>query len=505
MPLERWTSLHPAALAAARRELGTGATGTAATARSRTLADALARVNHDCGNPVDEVVGRWLDGADVVVTGQQPGLAGGPLLTLIKACAVVAEVRRLRAAGRDAVGFLWLATADDDLPEMGWARVAAGDDVAAYRETGWERGDRLGGQAVIGDGLAGYLDALADRFPSDNGREALELARRCYAPGTRLGDATARFFARLLAGTGIVFVDSLEPELARAGAELIGQALDQLPRLWEALQRGEEAMSDRGWSSPLRISPATLPLFRRHGDRRERVATADGVCPEDVRRDHDRAPEDFLPNAWLRPLVQDAALGTVVAVLGGAELAYHLQTEPVREVLGCHRPEWRLRPHVTVVTGAERRLAAQLGVGVEAVLDAERPRHTLPGGAIRERTDNLRRTLEDQLEQLEEVQRRELAALNGDLEATRRKLDGALEWWEQRLDAAARQADETSARRWARLRAFLRPDGEPQERQLSVLAPVLKLGVDWPALLAETLDPAAPGMHLLHRNEGGAW
>ena len=505
IPLESWTSLHPAALAAARGALELGPAGEVAGERRRDLAAALAAANRSWGNPVEGPLERWLAGADAVVTGQQPGLAGGPLLTLVKACAVAAEVRRRREAGRQAVGFLWLATADDDLPEMGWARLAAGEEVVAYGEPEWGRGDKLGGRARLGDGLGTFLASVADRFPSDNGREAMELARSCFAPGACLGDATARFLARLLVGAEIVIVDSLEPELARAGADLIGRALEELPALWDALREGGEAMTARGWSSPLRISPGTLPLFRRVGDRREHVATAGGACPDQIRRDHERDPEGFVPNAWLRPLVQDVALGTAVAVLGGAELAYHLQTAPAREVLGFGRPEWRLRPHVTVVTAAERRLAAQLGVGPEAVLSRARPRHTLPGGGIRRRTASLRRALARHLADLEGAQRDEVTALAGDLEATRRKLDGALDWWEQRLDAAARTANDTEARRWARLQAFVRPEGRPQERHLSVLAAIVKLGVDWPARLAEAIDPAAPGMHLMFWREGGAW
>jgi hypothetical protein len=55
------------------------------------------------------------------------------------------------------------------------------------------------------------------------------------------------------------------------------------------------------------------------------------------------------------------------------------------------------------------------------------------------------------------------------------------------------------------MRAFLRPEGKPQERHLSVLAPVLRLGIAWPAQLAASLDPTQPGMQLLYWEEGGAW
>ncbi len=505
VPLEGWVSLHPAAMAFARGEITLPAGAGVATPRSQALADVLATANRRWGNPVDAELAAWRVGADAVVTGQQPGLLGGPLLTLVKAAAVVAEVRRRKASGRPAVGFLWLATGDDDLPEMGWGRLAVGEELAEVREDGWGRAQELGGTVALSAACAAFLDSVRTRLPGGHAEAALALAAECYAPGVRLGEATARFLSRLLAGTGVVLIDALEPELARAAAGLTTNVLTALPQCWEALEAGTSELRARGWSAPLRISPGRLPLFRRAGDRRETVATIRGACPPAVAREHEAHPERFLPNAWLRPLVADAALGSAVSILGGAELAYHLQTAPVREVAGAGRPEWRLRPHVTVVTSSERRLAAQLRVGPEHVLRAQPPAHALPGGATRRRLATLRTATGERVAALAAAARSELPGLAGDIEATAKKLEGTLGWLEGRLDATAARDAETEVARWRRLRAFLRPGGQPQERHLSVLAPLVRLGLEWPRGLAECVDPAHPGMHLLFWEEGGAW
>ncbi len=502
--LEAWTALHPAALAEARAR-APQPPAPATRPRSAALAEALAKANLRWGNPVDAELSRWCAGADVIVTGQQPGLLGGPLLTLVTAAAVAAEVRRLRAAGRDAVGFLWFATADDDLPEMGWGRVAAGEEVVETREPGWERGVSVGGRTPLGDACSAFLGALRPKLSGAHAAEALDLAERCYAPGAALGDATATFVARLLAGTGVVLVDALEPEIARAAAAVTSRVLERLPQCWDAFAASAERFRARGWTVPLRISPHRLPVFRRAGDGREAVATVKRACPPAVLAEHAQHPDRFLPNAWLRPIVADAALGTSVSFLGGAELAYHVQTAGAREVAGEARPAWRLRPHVTVVTPAERRLAAQLGVGPADVLRAGVPLASLPGKATRRRIERLRATVAARVEDVAGEARRELPGLAGDVEATARKLDAAVAGLDGRLAAAAARDGEVTVGRWRRLRAFLRPDGLPQERRLSVLAPLLRLGLEWPLRLVEAIDPADPGMHLLFWGEGGSW
>lgn len=497
--------MHPAALAWAEGAITVPAGGPARPARSRALAAALAAANRRWGNPVDGDLAAWLSGAEVVVTGQQPGLAGGPLLTLVKASAVAAEVARRRAAGTPAVGFLWLATSDDDLPEMRWARVPAGEELASVQEQGWERGAALGGLAVLGEALPALLARLAPAYPGELAAPAIALARECFAPGATLGEACGRFLGRLLAGLGVVLVDALEPELARAGRAAVQRALALQPEVAAALAAGAAEFASRGWAAPIRATPGRLPLFRREGVRRVPLAARHGRCPDEILAAHAAAPETFVPNVWLRPLLADEALGTHTAILGGAELAYHIQARSGWDLVGVARPVWRLRPHVTVVTAAERRLARQLGLEVAELLCPSPPRRTLPGRGLERRLARLGTRVEAELAALAHAARGELPGAAGDAEATLRRVQGSLAWLGERLHAAALRAAETETGRWRRLRAFLRPDGRPQERHLSLLAPLLKLGLDWPARLAAAIDPRHPGMQLLGWEERGPW
>ncbi len=505
LPLRDWASLHPLAIEVAEGRRTFAAVPGQTAPRSASLAERLAVANGDWGNDVRGELSRWLAGADVIVAGQQPGLLGGPLLTLVKACAVAAEVARRRASGREAVGFLWLATGDDDLPEMGWGRVALGDELLEVREDGWRRGACLGGDAPLGPGCQALLSSLSDRLPAEHAREALAHAEACFVAGRSLGEACARFLAHLLAGTGIVLVDAREPELASAAAGAVDRLLERLPEAWEILAAAAAEFGGLGWTIPLRHDARILPLYRRDGDRRLRMPAVEGGCPPGVREEQLAHPRRFLPNVWLRPLVQDAALGSSAAFLGGAELAYHAQAAGLWPLAGIAQPEWRLRPHLTVATAAERRLAAQLGLEPAALLHSRPPGHLLPGKGVRGRVARLRSALQRQLDELETASRRELPALRTDLEATRQRLDGSLSWFAERAEKAAAQTAEVGLARWRRLRAFLRPNGRPQERELSVLAPLLRLGLEWPRRLAGVLDPGDPGMQLLFWGEGAPW
>jgi uncharacterized protein YllA (UPF0747 family) len=504
-PLALWEPVHAAAMAFASGDLVAAPSRQPRPTRSAALASALAAANLRWGNPVDAEIARWLAGAEVVVTGQQPGLLGGPLLTLVKAAAVIAEVGARRRAGRPAVGFLWLATADDDLPEMGWGRVVNGPELVEVQERGWQRGGGMAGSVVLTDACAAVLSGLSQASGSSHAREALDLAARCYRPGATLGEATATFLGGLLAGTGIVLVDALTSELAVAGTAALTGVLERLPHAWEALENGSEAIKQRGWSPPVRLEKSRLPVFRRVAGRRERLATVRGGSPTSVVQEFAAHPERFVPNVWTRPLLQDAALDTSLAILGGAELAYHLQAAAVWDVAGVRRPEWRLRPHATIVTSADRRLARQLSLSPADLLRPRPPLVRLGGRRSRAGIEGLRRRVDDGVGKLRQAAAAELPASSADVEATAQRLEGALAWLADRLaNAATRQAD-VEVGRFRRLQAFLRPAGRPQERHLSVLAPVMRLGLTWPTQLAAAIDPAHPGMHLLFWEEGQSW
>src|SRR5271157_5924944 len=57
-------------------------------------------------------------GAYVVVTGQQVGLFGGPLMSLFKIASALALAKQLERSGVDCVPVFWLATEDHDLDEV---------------------------------------------------------------------------------------------------------------------------------------------------------------------------------------------------------------------------------------------------------------------------------------------------------------------------------------------------------------------------------------------------
>ena len=100
--------------------------------RQARVADALEKQNRAWGASEATLrnIQRLRNGAFAVVTGQQVGLFGGPLLSLLKAASVLALAKQVEELGVECVPVFWLATEDHDLAEVNQALLLTHDFAA---------------------------------------------------------------------------------------------------------------------------------------------------------------------------------------------------------------------------------------------------------------------------------------------------------------------------------------------------------------------------------------
>jgi len=274
----------------------------------------------------------------VVVTGQQPGCLGGPLLVLYKAATAVALARRLaHAHARPVVPLFWNAGDDDDFDEVarvGWLQPDARLDIVEL--------PRQGHAGWVGD-LAAALDLAA----ADAILAADTPARAAFVAGDAVdhGVWVATFLSRVFPDLAIV--DGRSTALRRAAAPLFVRYLDASEAVAGAIAAQIECVRDRTWTPALSPSSLRAPLHLT--PQRRRTKLTEDWAP--LRAALATAPETVSPNVVLRALVQDALLPTWAHVVGPAELAYLVELRPARTLLGV--PEPALVPRATATLVAE--------------------------------------------------------------------------------------------------------------------------------------------------------
>lgn len=316
------------------------------------LAELLLEQNEGfgAGEATRENIAKLREGAAAVVTGQQVGLFGGPLLTLLKAATAIRKARDAsQASGREHVPVFWLASEDHDVAEVDQVALLSRREVEILRLGLKPEAPVPAGQLPLDAAgtLEGVLDRACDLFAWG---PAADVLRGSYAPGQTMASGFGRLLAQVFAPFGLIVLDASTRGFHALGARALGYALEHAAELEAALLERSAELESAGYHAQVLVAAghsllflldaetgARLPL--RRAAEGEWKAGAQSYTTGDLLRIVEESPERLSPNALLRPVFQDCILPTAAYVGGPAELAYFAQAAVVYErVLGRITP-----------------------------------------------------------------------------------------------------------------------------------------------------------------------
>lgn len=447
------------------------------------IAEALLVANQGYGHVrAKEMAAKLADPKTrVVVTGQQPGLFGGPLYGLSKAVAAARWAAEIEASGQPAVAVYWVATEDHDFAEVATATFLGPQGPIAL-----ELGDDLQpllpvGLRSLGPGVEVALEALRSHFSGERQRDWIEKLAGWYRPDARFGEAFSRLYADLLGDRCPLLLDAMLPVLKREEAPLLRQLVEQRRGIAEALASRNAEIANAGLPLQVNPNPRASPLFLLRGAERRRIEwvgdaefTLRGLDepPRQIAEllaTIDENPSVVSPGALARPAIQDAVLGTSLQVLGPGELSYMVQAASIHAAMGSLAPGVSLRPQVLVLESRQRHWLEESQLDLETLLGE--PRILEQQLASRAGADLVRPVAREVLARLDTLQQplSDLdPALDKPWERTREQVEKSLGQLAGRVAAAASRRDETLRRRVESLRTTCQPGGVLQERVLSV-------------------------------------
>ncbi len=443
--------------------------------------------------------------AVAIVTGQQVGLFGGPLLAVHKAMTAVLLAERLRQRGLKAVPIFWMATQDHDLAEVNQAWALDPASVPTRFEAELEPAPA--GAPVGGLRLADSVAALLERWEAASGGPAPAL-RASYQPGATLGAAFARLLLHWFAPWGLIVFDPMEaPEAAALWRPFYLAAFDRQPELAQALAARAAELAAAGYHLQVEQTAAASMLFlHRDGVRLGLRRQGDGwllgdqpIAPDEARAWISDHPELVSPAALLRPLLQDVAFPTLAQVTGPAETAYLAQSAVLFSALRVRPPVAYPRASATVVDAKARRLLDKYALSLDELWREPAAdllaRRALPPGAAAKAQD-MRTQFESQF-----------ASLAGELQALDPTLLDAAQGAVQKIRHQLEQLESRVARSHARrsgelalqaqhLAGALAPNRSLQERVLAT-ASFAPRCPDLLARLHREFDVTVPDHHIV--------
>ena len=419
-----------------------------------------------------------------VVTGQQAGLFGGPLFTLLKA---LTAVRLAHTIGQDrgvpTVAVFWVDAEDHDLAEVSSCGVLTGDLEFRRISLPHASDNRHPVSNVpLPDAVDHALDELRSLLPATEFTgHLLEQLTDIYRPGTGFAEAFSRLLDTVLGPQGLIVFDASDRAAKPLVSTIFGRELDgrgETSRLASAAGQELEAL---GYHAQVAPTPDTVAMFRLDRERKAIRLRDDGfeigsqsVTADQARRDLQEHPDGFGPNVLLRPIIQDTLFPTVTYVAGPSELAYLGQLRRVYEQFDVPMPVIFPRATATIVDRATLRFLSRYDVGFEtlqaqddAVLN--RLLAALLPAAVEDAVSAANRAVSDRMDAIGAQISAVDPTLVGAVETTRGRMERDLRNLYGKIVQAAKRRDQTLRRQFTRARSQAFPQGHPQERAVGLV------------------------------------
>lgn len=471
------------------------------TETHKHVADVLERQNRAWGASEQTLrnVQRLREGAHAVVTGQQVGLFGGPLLAFLKVASALALAQQLDSSGVPSVPVFWMASEDHDLAEVNQALFLTHDLqlVPMAANTSGVQGSPVA-NVRLAEGTSELVGQAADLLGDSL---AADYLRESYREGETLSNAYARLYAQVFGEHGLILLDPADEELHRVAAPLFVEAISRARELDEALLARNAELRTAGYHEQVKVTDLSTPLFTLVEGKRVPVHRADGsfsvgkdkLSPEElIQRIQDR-PENFNANVLLRPVLQDYWLPTLAYFGGPAEIAYFAQVAVVYEKLLARVTPILPRLSATLIEPRMERLIEKYDVQLPELFHGETElrdriaKRCLPP-QLKEDFLKGKLAVEESMQRISES----LLKLDPTLQRASTKATNKMRYQVNRLEQRAALSElrrnEVIARHAAQIENSLYPRKSLQEREISALYFHAKYG---PALIERLIEVAS--------------
>jgi bacillithiol synthase len=445
-----------------------------------------------------------------IVTGQQVGLFGGPLYTILKTITAIKLSDRLKQKypENDFVPVFWVEGEDHDFAEMNHISILDGENKPVrveYLPGGVMPERNLGPIGELHfdatlDTTIAQLEGMLQK--TDFTADLIARLRAAYSSGRTFTQGFTSWLNFLFEDYGLVFMSVNHPAFKKLLSPLFTKEITEYPRTSQTVIRQSAELEDK-YHAQIKAKSLNLFLFHKGGryliEPREHDFSLKGtrhfLNKDELLRIALDTPEMLSPNVVLRPLAQDTLLPTLAYIAGPSEIAYYAQLKPVYEEFGITQPIIYPRASGSFLEERVERVMEKFALELpEFFEDPEKLTSKVAERISEVKADVLFSsaisTLHDALNELKFGLKEIDPTLVGALEGMKSKIDGNITVLKEKTIAAQKRRHETSMRQIEKAIGGLLPNGVLQERDISVLYYMNKYGPDLVKWLVGEVDIA---------------
>jgi bacillithiol biosynthesis cysteine-adding enzyme BshC len=307
-----------------------------------------------------------------VITGQQTGLFGGALYTMLKAWTTIQTAQNLTSkhSGLQFIPVFWVEDNDHDIAEISSVALWDKQGEALELSIDWNANGAQSptertsvAELRFNAGIATLVEQVKEALPqTEFSTEILAVLDAYYADGKTLTGAFTRLMQYALGATGILFASAAELRKQGAFLDVVRGEIEQAANSEAALKAASDELSAAGYHLQAQTLP--LNLFYHEGGKRHKISRMSNAQSDHQFQAGERFfsqaallqeahahPELFSPNVLLRPVAQDTAFPNAAYVAGPGEVGYLAQTKELYKVMGVSPAAVVARHSATFVDG----------------------------------------------------------------------------------------------------------------------------------------------------------
>jgi len=424
-------------------------------------------------------------GTVAILTGQQAGLFGGPLFTLLKSLTAIALARQVeKDYNVAAVPVFWIDAEDHDLDEIRTCDLL--DNDFNLHQVDLKLPQMHSGQPAasvpLPDSITQTIETLYKILPkTEFSQEIFEQLVKAYSPGTSLVEAFSRWLDIVLGPTGLVVFDSSDKTAKPLVRSIFTQELQSRGKVSGLATLAGKNLSALGYHS--QVNPRTDSVAIFHIDQTRRpVRLRDNEfeienttwTTEQLINEVQKSPGSFSPSVLLRPIVQDTLFPTIAYVAGPSELAYLGQLKQIYAEFKIPMPLVYPRLSATITDGATMKFLKRYKVNFETLQNQDDGvLNQLLADNLPSDLDNIMKDTEQSIYHLLQKIKTEVPLVDPTLteavQTTKKRIERDLQNLRSKIIKAAKRKNDTLQRQFYRARSLTFPKGKAQERNVAFL------------------------------------
>ncbi|UTR10979.1 bacillithiol biosynthesis cysteine-adding enzyme BshC [Evansella sp. LMS18] len=435
--------------------------------------------------------------AVAVVGGQQAGLLTGPVYTVNKVLSILAEAERLEEKqGVPVIPVFWIAGEDHDIDEVNHFyfpdRQSARKFVipeknnvkipVSKRKISREEAERLINEALRCLPETEYTkeiySTLLDEFKDEY----------TYV------DWFALLIHKIFEGTGLVLMDSDDPEIREIEKPFFLQMLKNNGTIREAFYEGASSFERAGFGTPIEKDPHNSHIFIHEQGQRYLMENQGGLfrekngakewTTEELMELCNKKPWLFSNNVVTRPIMQDMLLPVAAFIAGPGEMKYWGVLKQAFRSMGIKMPLIYPRVHISFITRRVEKNLASINLAPEAVLK-DGVQEEKEAWFNEQKTINV----EEVFSRAEETLHETMGDISAVFSSVGREADqlhkkhakiaaAALNRYKSDMEKLIQKQHEAVLIKYDETEAELKPDGNLQERHLNIYPYLNMYGTD---------------------------